>query len=181
MFPKEMVIDDVAQNFSRNRHWAQIVGPHGSGKSTLAIAVANHLKSKFDSIVMMTLLGGNSLKRKFIFQPSNPRKTDKVLHVVDGLEKLSKFQRQLILYHQIKLNLSHGHGFVFTTHRTWNQIPILFETSPDTVRFYKLVKKLHPTMPAPIIRQAFEKHRPNCREALMELYDVYESLCFASR
>ena len=97
------------------------------------------------------------------------------LVVVDGYEQLSWWQRWR-LRRDCRVR---GAGLLVTTHRP-TRLPLLAQTSTSVTLLRQLVTVLlerHPNgielADADVVR-AFESHRGNLREALLELYDVYQ-------
>ncbi|MCA9147759.1 MAG: hypothetical protein KDA92_00605 [Planctomycetales bacterium] len=172
-FPVGESLSQLIERLVANRWQGQIVGPHGSGKSTLL------------SNLMPALRDSGRDVRRFHLQVGQrvlPVSDDEIggwspqtLVVVDGYEQLSWWQRWR-LRRDCRVR---GAGLLVTTHRP-TRLPLLAQTSTSVTLLRQLVTVLlerHPNgielADADVVR-AFESHRGNLREALLELYDVYQ-------
>lgn len=110
----------------------------------------------------------------------NSRSTETIL-VIDGIERLTLLQ-QAVMFHSLKrLRVP----TLFTTHHVSKTLPllggrcpVLFRACSDVRVFAKIVDLM--TQPSQrldraVVENAFDSCRGNVREALMKLYDTFDS------
>ena len=72
---------------------------------------------------------------------------------------------------------THGVGLVVASHRSAH-LPSLYETAVDDTRAWRVVQRLQSGFPPRIeigdLLQRLARHEGNLREALFDLYDLYE-------
>lgn len=180
--PRELVA-----TFLRNGLRGQIIGPHGSGKSSFLLALRPYLaeiaelhwtqvppRSPRDWLRISSWLGRELVwpqeRRR---QPvPDVRDSKPLVWVIDGFDSLSWFtQRSIQRYCR-----RHEIGLFVTAHRDLG-LPTLYRPTMDMAGFRALATNLLPssaTLADAEIRAAFQKHSPNIREALFELYDSFE-------
>ena len=164
--------EDLSTLFDRlaRHHWlGQIVGPHGSGKSTLLAALLPKIESTGKPVTLVALHDG---QRKLPITIDSTSLENHVL-VIDGYEQLSWWRRRFVQ----RFCRRHGIGLLITTHRSVG-LPEIYCTSFDINIAERLVDQLLCGWPRIIsgseICACLNRHHPDLREALFELYDLFE-------
>ena len=163
----ESLVDDLAAS----RWWGEVVGPHGSGKSTLLHSLIPRIECRDRHVQRVTLHRGQ--RRLRLHRKDVARWNSRTQVVVDGYEQLWTPSRVWLNYTCRR----RGVGLLISVHRSAG-LPLLWrtKTSPELVR--RVVAELLGERAAMIepgdIKAAWERHGPNLREVLFDLYDDYE-------
>ena len=160
----------VIERLAANGWRGAIIGPHGSGKSTLLATLEPALSQHGRTPLTVVLhQGQHTLDWSRLAKELRPE----TVLIVDGYEQLRPWNRW-------RLDQLVGHagcGLIVTTHRRV-RLPMLVETAVDRSIARALVAELLTRGSAPLppaeIDAALDHHPDNLREALFELYDVYE-------
>ncbi len=151
--------------------WGQIVGPHGSGKSTLLATLLPAIEAAGRRVVLVTLHDGErhlpiSLN-EIVAAGTSP------LLIVDGYEQLSGWSR----FRLKRFCRRHGCGLLVSSHASVG-LPELFRTAVNLELASAVVATLldwqDHTITHKDIDSALSRQSGNLREALFELYNVYE-------
>ncbi|MCA9246392.1 MAG: hypothetical protein KDA42_04730 [Planctomycetales bacterium] len=156
----------------RALNWrAAIIGPHGCGKSTLLATLLPVMRDAEREVLPVSLHDGERRLPQPLRQAS--RWHPDTLVVVDGYEQLSRWSRWRLRRSIQK----YGAGLLVTAHKPTN-LPILLNIEPTEARFQQIVHQLLGKRLPPIndqqLAELFANHRGNMREALFDLYDLYE-------
>ncbi len=153
----------------------QIVGPHGSGKSTLLAALLPAIEKSGRRVILVELHDGQRRlpeKGTFYFSKKVECPLFPVL-VIDGYEQLP-WWRRLLLERRCR---RHALGLLVTSHRSVG-LPEVFQTHVDLLLVNKIVSHLLAGWPGVIatedIAACLARHGDDLREALFELYDLFE-------
>jgi hypothetical protein len=148
----------------------EIIGPHGSGKSSLVAALVQLLRQRGRALVLSSLHDGGSRRRTEQWPGAAPR-----VHIVDGFEQLPAWRRRFERWRRWRA----GDALLVTAHAPQgmqHQVRTDVDAALTATVVSALLQRAElPTRIDP--RQAFarvQRHRGNLREALFELYDVYE-------
>lgn len=171
VFPEGVSAASIVATLRENAWWGQIIGPHGSGKSTLLRALFPSFRENGRRWWLITPKEND---RAWPKAPSELGSLDETtLIIVDGYERLSKSARA----EGIALARENRLGLLITAHRD-EGFPHLFATSTTAELCWRLARRLAPdgdeTVGEEDARTAFARHRGDIREALFELYDLYE-------
>ena len=162
-------IENVCLAFEKNKWRGQIVGPHGSGKTTLCRNIVDHLSAIFGDATFITIRSDGSVSRHLV-NLNGP--VDLHLFVVDGFERLNWLHRMSLE----RTCSGKRSGLLLTTHRVVRGLPVVERTDTSWSTFKRIVDTLAKgQLPDKTVRKAFERHQPDIREALMQLYDDFES------
>lgn len=174
----------IAESFLSAGWMGQIVGPHGVGKSTLTISVLEQLaaiqsqSTKSESVLVRRLtIDSNRTARQHVVQHLGVGEVCRVVWVIDGIERLSRLDRIALIYHCRNKKM----GLLATTHRLISGLPKLVECHSSQVNFRNIVQFLLRDrdevkgVDAETVDRVFEQSNGNIREALMSLYDIFES------
>ena len=151
----------------------QITGGHGTGKLTLLAALTPAMESRGRLVKAVTLVAGQRhLPREFI--GSLRLSAGLGVAAVDGFEQLHVWNRLLLK----RFCRTHGVGLVVASHRSAD-LPSLYETAVDEGRAWSVVQRLQDGFPPRIqlgeLAERLARHQGNLREALFDLYDLYEA------
>jgi hypothetical protein len=161
------MVDDL-----KKRGWrGAIIGPHGSGKSTLLHALVPELVVAERDLVFITLRDN----QRWLLR-SHPRwrsLDDKSVLIIDGYEQLNRASRAVLWLRQKVRRF----GVLVTAH-TDVGYPAIARTQGDLTVLHRLIKEELPGDAGSIaddeIDRAFERRWGNLREALFDLYDLFE-------
>lgn len=149
----------------------EIVGPHGSGKSTLLAALVPVLEAAGRHVLLFTL--GEGARRLPHGNEQLAAAGPGTLVIVDGYEQLSGWARWM-LRTACRRRRS---GLLVTTHRS-SGLPRVTETRVDPAVAVEIVRELiggsGSVEPGEVL-PALEASHGNLREALFQLYDLYEA------
>jgi len=165
---------------ARNRWQGQIVGPHGSGKSTLLACLLDDLRRRGHDVCAMTLHDGQrALPQSSRHSPRavrcsyGTRSVPATFIAIDGYEQLSYWNRWSLQRRCRRFDW----GLIVTAHAPVG-FATLHETDINPERAWEVVERLQRGHEHCIDRedlaQALGNHNGNLREALFELYDLYE-------
>jgi hypothetical protein len=164
----EQLVDALAANGWRG----QITGGHGTGKSTLLAALTPAIEGRGRLVLSTTLAAGQRhLPRRFL--RSLARAAGLGVAAVDGVEQLYVWNRLALK----RLCQTRRVGLVVASHHS-TRLPRLYETAMDEARAWSVVQRLQDGFP-PHVRNddlvaRLARHSGNLREALFDLYDLYE-------
>ena len=164
-------IDQLVEQLRRAAWWGQILGPHGSGKSTLLDSLLSAIERSGRTTQVAVLHDAQRrLPPEFHAAVDSQRPN---LLAIDGYEQLSPWNRFLLK----RMCRRRGLGLVVTSHRPMG-LPDLFHTSVDVPLAWRVVEQLQRDCPPLVtfddVVLRLPRHRGNLREALFELYDLYE-------
>ncbi|MGA2259432.1 MAG: hypothetical protein ABSG53_32560 [Thermoguttaceae bacterium] len=164
----EQLVDALAAKAWRG----QITGGHGTGKSTLLAALTPAVESRGRPVKSITLSARQRhLPRRFT--RSLQRTAGRGVAAVDGVEQLPIWNRLLLK----RFCQTRGVGLIVASHRSAH-LPSLYETSVDEIRAWSVVQRLQDGFPPYIqigdLVERLARHLGNLREALFDLYDLYE-------
>lgn len=199
-FPPGVDVSTIVRRLAENQWRGQIVGPHGSGKSTLLAALIPAIEASGKQVALVELhdgqrrlpvdvnMGRVAIRREVIHAPSHdpahqhadhPKQSgglsgsDAPILAIDGYEQLPWWRRWSV---QCRCRRC-GVGLLVTSHRSVG-LPDLFHTRVDARVAHCVVDALLAGAPASIpgdeIEDCIVRHGQNLREALFDLYDVYE-------
>jgi hypothetical protein len=155
-----------------NQWRGEITGLHGTGKSTLLAAMMPAIEARGRIVKCVTLSAGQRfLPRDFL--PSLRVTAGLGVAAVDGFEQLTAWGR-LRLKRSCKSNAV---GLMVASHRP-ARLPIIYQTTIDVPRAWKVVERFQEGFP-PLVRlsdlvERLAQRHGNLREALFDLYDIYE-------
>jgi hypothetical protein len=171
MFDDGLSAESLIQRLEAAAWNGQICGPHGSGKSTLVATLIPFCVRRGRRVVTYNL---HDRQRRLPMAAVDRTTWDATtLVVVDGYEQLAWSWCYRLHWWCRQANS----GLLLTTHQPirW---PVLYQTRTSPPLLHRLVRRLtateHTTRPSDEqIRQAFDAHQGNLREALLQLYDVW--------
>ena len=183
-------LDQLMVNWQNAGRRGQIAGPHGCGKSTLACSLAQAIvadgnqpataartivfrasQSRFGLLLRRFQLGGFRITDGQ-FTVGDPR-GGRCLTIIDGLEAVPAWLRRLALACVSSASV----GSIVTTHRPLSWLPLLITVEPNIDIFAALAHALAGNqfeVSDDQIQTAFLNANGNCREGLMNLYDLVE-------
>jgi len=172
VFEQGKTLEQLVDALQSNAWRGQITGGHGTGKSTLLAALTLAMESRGRLVKSITLVAGQrNLPREFF--AALRLSAGLGVAAVDGFEQLHPWNRVLLK----RFCLTHGVGLVVASHR-WAHLPSLYETAVDQPRAWRVVQRLQDGFPARIqigdLVARLARHQGNLREALFDLYDLYE-------
>jgi hypothetical protein len=163
--------DELVGRLSESGWWGQIVGPHGSGKTALVVALMPALIAARTRVISVVLHDGQRTlgdSRREITSVGRES-----LVVVDGYEQLSTWSKLGLKRHCRRRDA----GLLVTAHADVG-LPTVFSTSLSRETAQHIVARLLPvgdeTIGEADVARAWQAHDGNLREALFDLYDLYE-------
>ncbi len=172
VFEQGKSLQQLVDSLEAHAWQGQIIGRHGTGKSTLLAALTPAIADR-GRLVKSTILvaGQRHLPREFM--TSLRLSAGLGVAAVDGVEQLPFWNRLLLK----RFCRRHGVGLVVASHRSAD-LPILYETVLDEARAWRVVEQLQNGFPPRIeigdLTARLARHQGNLREALFDLYDLYE-------
>jgi hypothetical protein len=162
----------LVERLEAHHGWGQIIGPHGTGKSTLLAAFLAELRRWGKSPRLVEFHAGQRRKWQTVRQAL--AEPDTFLLVVDGFEQLrfwSRYALKAICHRR-------GMGLVVTAHRSVG-LPDLYRTEGTPAQAWQVVQYLlageeKKLIEADDLRHCLAARKGNLREALFDLYDLYE-------
>jgi hypothetical protein len=172
VFEQGKSLQQLVDVLEANAWQGEITGKHGTGKSTLLAALIPAIEDRGRSIKSITLTAGQRhLPRGFLASLRRP--VGLGVAAVDGVEQLHPWNRLLLK----RFCRTHEVGLVVASHRRAD-LPSLYETAVDEARAWSVVQRLQNGFPPRIeiedLLQRLARHEGNLREALFDLYDLYE-------
>jgi hypothetical protein len=172
VFEQGKSLEQLVDALEANGWRGQITGGHGTGKSTLLAALTPAIECRGRRVKSITLVAGQRhLPRAFL--ASLRFSAGLGVAVVDGVEQLHFWNRLSLK----RFCRTHGAGLVVASHRSAH-LRSLYETAVDEARAWRVVERLQSGFPPWIkigdLVQRLARHQGNLREALFDLYDLYE-------
>ena len=165
-------IENLVKRLETSAWRGQILGPHGTGKTTLIWSLVRILQPNL-AIKLIQLQSHHKKldEAKTLFQTERYSETENDLLIVDGFESLGWLERRSLL------GRHHSKGrLLVSTHQDCG-LPVLFQSPTKPEIFNQLVSKLTKHVGSELVGESsrlFEKHQGNCRDAIFELYDLFE-------
>ncbi len=171
IFEHGKTLGQLVDLLEANQWRGAITGLHGTGKSTLLAAMTPAIEARGRIVKCVTLSAGQrTLPRDFLasLRPAAGRG----VAAVDGIEQLSAWSR-------LRLNRfckSQG-GVLVASHRP-ARLPVIYQTAIDVPRAWRVVERFQDGF-TPLVRlsdlvERLAQRHCNLREALFDLYDIYE-------
>ncbi|MGO9114281.1 MAG: hypothetical protein ACLP9L_34125 [Thermoguttaceae bacterium] len=172
VFEQGKTLQQLVDTLEINGWHGQITGGHGTGKSTLLAALAPAIEARGRLVKSITLVAGQRhLPREFI--ASLRLSAGLGVAAVDGVEQLHPWNRLLLR----RICQAHAVGLVVASHRRAYLLS-LYETVVDEARAWRVVERLQHGFPPRVeiadLVERLARHQGNLREALFDLYDLYE-------
>jgi hypothetical protein len=166
---EQLDLSSIAARFAANGYRGQIVGPHGCGKTTLTFGLQSQLGQQIQAVRRVTIRHD----RAIIATETDWRDRNPQLLVIDGVERMTTTQRWLMIQSCRNLRM----GILVTTHKRINFLPVLCEIQPTLETLQRIVEHLAPDVQieSEYLNTTWSRSGGNIREALMDLYDWYES------
>jgi len=170
LFPADVNASQLVARLAQQEWWGEIIGPHGSGKSTLLASLTPELCRANRRVVQITLHDGERTLRAH--NAAIAGIDSQTVLIVDGYEQLWIWNRYLLR----RFCRKRRSGLLVTAH-SGAGLPALFETRVDRRTASAVLARLCPD--GDVVNQsdldrALAAHGQDLREALFELYDLYE-------
>lgn len=170
LFPAGVDAAQLVARLSAAGWWGEITGPHGSGKSTLLVALLPRLVEAGKRPLQVTLHNGErslARHREMLAQAES----DSVV-IIDGYEQLWPWNRLLLR----RFCCRRQAGLIVTSH-TPTGLPPLYACAVDRQTAAEVLARLTPAescVSQADLDRALAANGQNLRDALFELYDLYE-------
>ena len=184
------------ENFRKFKMVGQVVGPHGCGKTTLCRALAKRLGNEFGFTQFLAMRSPSDIQSEVQIvggphTPVTPRPRLRLPHslsrrssvgsgnsgllVIDGLERVSFVQQQLLI-HNVCRSEKYG-GLLVTSHVPIKFLITICEIKPSLDTLQNVVAHLAPELfvPSSEMEKAFAASNHNIRESLMLLFDWFQT------
>ena len=176
LFPPGCSARQLVDQLAAEQWWGEIVGPHGCGKSTLLHSLLPLLKEAGRNTEWVTLEQGQWRFPSDAVKERTWNSNTQLL--VDGYQQLGWPARWSLRSKCRRF----GVGLLVTTHRSVG-LPLLLRIEPQLATAQAVVEQLlrensqgdsQQVISPQDVRQCFDQHRGNIREALFALYDLYQ-------
>lgn len=171
LFPPGSNVTQLLDRLRALDWWGQITGGHGCGKSTLLATLLPALKAAGRDVVRFDLRDGQRRLPVGWHDLSDLRASSQLM--IDGYEQLSRYSRWRVR----RLCRKRRCGLLVTSHADV-RLPLLFAVAADLTTFRYIVERLlapaDDTITADDIQQVYSSRAGNLREALFDLYYLYE-------
>jgi hypothetical protein len=171
VFPPGTDLPSVVETLSQNAWQGQIIGPHGTGKSTLLAMLLRDLRARGHAVHDTALHDGQRALPADYWERVRDVRT---ILAIDGFEQLSSWNRWRIR----RYCRSHGLGLIVTAHGSTG-LPTLIRTAISTSQACQVAERLQRDYIYPIgledMVDRLRARQGNLREALFDLYDLYEA------
>ena len=172
IFEHGKTLTQLVDQLESNQWNGAITGLHGTGKSTLLAAMIPAIEARGRIVKCVTLSAGQrTLPRDYL---GSLRETaGQGVAAVDGIEQLSAWSRL-----RLNRNCKAQHaGLLVASHRA-ARLPVIYQTAIDVPRAWRVVERFQDGFP-PLVRlsdlvERLAQRHGNVREALFDLYDIYE-------
>jgi hypothetical protein len=170
IFPPGDGAQQLIARLRANNWLGQIIGAHGSGKSTLLAAVIPELEraGRAPRLIALHDAERSLAAHRTLLAGAGPG----TIITVDGFEQLSRWNRWRLK----RFCRRRRCGLLVTAHATVG-LPTLLATAVDARTAAEVFRLLVPqpdTVGRADLDQAWAAHSGNLREALFDLYDLYE-------
>jgi hypothetical protein len=171
IFPPGENVETLVDQLQKAGWWGEITGPHGSGKSTLLAVLTTAIEQTGRRTILVAL--HDAERRLPLRLQSDPRLRPPVVLVVDGYEQLGRWSRFTLK----RFCRRQGVGLLVTAHKSVG-LPHLYQTvvTPDLAG--QIVGTLLGGRELPFtpeeVSHCLLRHGGDLREALFELYDLFE-------
>jgi hypothetical protein len=169
VFPPGMDVDTVVDRLRQTGWWGEIVGPHGSGKSTLLATLIPAIERAGHAAVVVSL---HDRQRRLPIDVRSDVRLPAVL-IVDGYEQLSRWSRMKLKWLCRRREI----GLLVTAHKSVGY-PTIYQTAATPELAVQIVGVLlegRATSFTPQeVSQSLSQRGGDLREALFDLYDLYE-------
>jgi hypothetical protein len=172
IFEHGKTLGQLVDLLEANQWRGAITGLHGTGKSTLLAAMTPAIEARGRVVSCVTLTAGQrTLPRDFLASPRLA--AGQGVAAVDGIEQLSAWSRLRLK----RFCKSHGAGLLVASHRS-ARLPVIYQTAIDVPRAWRVVERFQDGF-TPLVRlsdlvERLAQRHGNLREALFDLYDIYE-------
>jgi hypothetical protein len=172
IFEHGTCLEQLVDVLEANQWHGQITGRHGTGKSTLLAALTPAMEAR-GRLVKTVTLGADQKALPGEFLTSLRLTAGLGVAAIDGVEQLHVWNRLLLK----RFCHAHAVGLVVASHRS-ARLPYLYQTAVDVPRAWKVVERFQEGYP-PLVRigdlvERLASRHNNLREALFDLYDLYE-------
>jgi MoxR-like ATPase len=148
---------------------AALVGPHGAGKTTLLEDLGYRLKDRGFRIHSVFLNEQDRVYPLEFFHRLKDEIGGNDIILLDGAEQLGALN-----WYRFRWQARRARGLIITTHRP-GRLPVLWHCQTDPNLLADLIVRLVAPSSLPDqnqMRQLYDRHHGNLREALRELYDI---------
>lgn len=171
IFPSNQDVETLVDRLRQAGWWGEIVGQHGSGKSTLLAALAPGIERAGHRTVLVVLHDGE--RRLPLRLRDDARLQPPSVLIVDGYEQLRHWNR-MTLKHFCRRR---GVGLLVAVHTSVG-LPLIHRTvaTPDLAQrvVAELLGGRTPPFTPEEVSQCLSRRGGDLREALFDLYDLYE-------
>jgi hypothetical protein len=175
--PQGVDWDDIHTRLEVLGYRAAIAGPDGSGKTTLLEDLIPHLEEKGFQVRTAGLTLPNRTLPKPRMEALLADLSPDDLIAFDGADLLHRWDWWVLRWRSRKAG-----GLLVTTHQR-RLLPVLIRCRTSFPLFRSIVEEILSARaedqdpPPPVdLREVYERHGGNVRDALRELYDLYASL-----
>ncbi len=166
-------VEKLVDALETNGWQGQITGPHGTGKSTLLAALSAAIEARGRMVYAVVIVAGQRRVPRD-FAASLRIASSRGVAAVDGFEQLGFWNRLLFKRHCRTLKS----GLLVASHRSAG-LPDLYQTAVDERMAWQVVQQLQAGFPSRIevvdVAVRLAHRQGNLREALFDLYDLYEA------
>lgn len=168
--PQDVTWKRLLERLAALDYRAAIVGPQGSGKTTLLEDLGARLAANGFYIAALRLDDRTPFFTRRFLDDFFRHVDERTVILLDGADRMGR-----LCWWRFRRRTTRAAGLIVATHRA-GMLPTLLRCRTDERLLREIVDELlspSDDIDEPIVKQLFDRHGGNVRDALRELYDLY--------